>query len=232
MSADLQSTRWRVLTLLGFAELLGMSLWFSASATFQRLGTPRCDRKRVGSGSAWLRFGSGNALFDRVLPRRRLSSGDEDDRNLVPGRARLGNRGHRRSLDCRQGHTLPGASNTTRWHSAGGPDLERWRSHRRCSGGDRLSRWSLSVWIAPILLASGARCRARPRMATCNIELSRSHVRALRVLDLDSFVSGGERRGWRKNSRATIDLVARVHDNSYWRHRIGMGRIIRRQARA
>jgi MFS family permease len=32
MSADLYSTRWRVLTLLGFAELLGMSLWFSASA--------------------------------------------------------------------------------------------------------------------------------------------------------------------------------------------------------
>src|SRR2546430_17415488 len=37
MSADLQSTRWRVLTLLGFAELLGMSLWFSASAVTPQL---------------------------------------------------------------------------------------------------------------------------------------------------------------------------------------------------
>jgi len=37
MSADLQSTRWRVLTLLGIAELLGMSLWFSASAVTPQL---------------------------------------------------------------------------------------------------------------------------------------------------------------------------------------------------
>ena len=37
MSADVQSTRWRVLTLLGFAELLGMSLWFSASAVTPQL---------------------------------------------------------------------------------------------------------------------------------------------------------------------------------------------------
>jgi MFS family permease len=37
MSADLQTTRWRVLTLLGFAELLGMSLWFSASAVTPQL---------------------------------------------------------------------------------------------------------------------------------------------------------------------------------------------------
>ena len=37
MSADLYSTRWRVLTLLGFAELLGMSLWFSASAVTPQL---------------------------------------------------------------------------------------------------------------------------------------------------------------------------------------------------
>jgi MFS family permease len=37
MSADTYSTRWRVLTLLGFAELLGMSLWFSASAVTPQL---------------------------------------------------------------------------------------------------------------------------------------------------------------------------------------------------
>src|SRR5437868_14913024 len=37
MSADLHSTRWRVLTLLGFSELLGMSLWFSASAVTPQL---------------------------------------------------------------------------------------------------------------------------------------------------------------------------------------------------
>src|SRR6266576_6638594 len=37
MSADLYSTRWRVLTLLGFSELLGMSLWFSASAVTPQL---------------------------------------------------------------------------------------------------------------------------------------------------------------------------------------------------
>src|SRR6266480_4219109 len=37
MSAGLYSTRWRVLTLLGFSELLGMSLWFSASAVTPQL---------------------------------------------------------------------------------------------------------------------------------------------------------------------------------------------------
>src|ERR1700693_6521680 len=38
MSPDTYSTRWRVLALLGFAELLGMSLWFSASAVTPQLG--------------------------------------------------------------------------------------------------------------------------------------------------------------------------------------------------
>src|SRR4051812_14424318 len=37
MSADLYSTRWRVLTLLAFSELLGVSLWFSASAVTPQL---------------------------------------------------------------------------------------------------------------------------------------------------------------------------------------------------
>lgn len=37
MSTDTYSTRWRVLALLGFAELLGMSLWFSASAVTPQL---------------------------------------------------------------------------------------------------------------------------------------------------------------------------------------------------
>ncbi len=37
MAADTYSTRWRVLALLGFAELLGMSLWFSASAVTSQL---------------------------------------------------------------------------------------------------------------------------------------------------------------------------------------------------
>jgi MFS family permease len=37
MSADVYSTRWRVLTLLGIAELFGMSLWFAASAVAPQL---------------------------------------------------------------------------------------------------------------------------------------------------------------------------------------------------
>jgi MFS family permease len=37
MSDDIYSTRWRVLALLGIAELLGMSLWFSASAVSPQL---------------------------------------------------------------------------------------------------------------------------------------------------------------------------------------------------
>src|SRR6202795_5011465 len=39
MSADTYSTRWRVLALLAFAELLGMSLWFAASAVTPQLRT-------------------------------------------------------------------------------------------------------------------------------------------------------------------------------------------------
>ena len=37
MSADTYSTRWRVLALLGLSELLGMSLWFAASAVTPQL---------------------------------------------------------------------------------------------------------------------------------------------------------------------------------------------------
>jgi MFS family permease len=37
MSRDIYSTRWRVLALLGIAELLAMSLWFSASAVSPQL---------------------------------------------------------------------------------------------------------------------------------------------------------------------------------------------------
>lgn len=37
MSDDIYSTRWRVLSLLGIAELLGMSLWFAASAVSPQL---------------------------------------------------------------------------------------------------------------------------------------------------------------------------------------------------
>ncbi|MGH7485231.1 MAG: MFS transporter, partial [bacterium] len=37
MSSDTYSTRWRVLALLGIAELFGMSLWFSASAVSPQL---------------------------------------------------------------------------------------------------------------------------------------------------------------------------------------------------
>jgi MFS family permease len=37
MSADTYTTRWRVLALLGIAELLGMSLWFAASAVTPQL---------------------------------------------------------------------------------------------------------------------------------------------------------------------------------------------------
>jgi MFS family permease len=37
MATDTYSTRWRVLALLGLAELLGMSLWFSASAVTPQL---------------------------------------------------------------------------------------------------------------------------------------------------------------------------------------------------
>src|SRR3954462_6063301 len=51
MSADIQSTRWRVLALLGFAELLGMSLWFSASAVTPQL---RALWGLTTSEAAWL----------------------------------------------------------------------------------------------------------------------------------------------------------------------------------
>ncbi|MFL5525819.1 MAG: nitrate/nitrite transporter [Gemmatimonadaceae bacterium] len=51
MATDTYSTRWRVLTLLGFAELLGMSLWFSASAVTPQL---RAIWGLTTSEAAWL----------------------------------------------------------------------------------------------------------------------------------------------------------------------------------
>src|SRR5580765_4177465 len=51
MEADTYTTRWRVLALLGFAELLGMSLWFSASAVTPQL---RSIWGLTASEAAWL----------------------------------------------------------------------------------------------------------------------------------------------------------------------------------
>src|SRR5882762_4474333 len=51
MSPDTYSTRWRVLALLGFSELLGMSLWFSASAVTPQL---RSIWGLTTSEAAWL----------------------------------------------------------------------------------------------------------------------------------------------------------------------------------
>ena len=51
MSADPYPTRWRVLTLLGVAELLGMSLWFAASAVTPQL---RALWGLTTSEAAWL----------------------------------------------------------------------------------------------------------------------------------------------------------------------------------
>src|ERR1700681_4399482 len=51
MEADTYSTRWRVLALLGFSELLGMSLWFSASAVTPQL---RSIWGLTTSEAAWL----------------------------------------------------------------------------------------------------------------------------------------------------------------------------------
>jgi len=51
MEADTYTTRWRVLALLGLAELLGMSLWFSASAVTPQL---RSMWGLTTSEAAWL----------------------------------------------------------------------------------------------------------------------------------------------------------------------------------
>lgn len=51
MSADTYPTRWRVLALLGLAELLGMSLWFAASAVTPQL---RAIWGLTTSEAAWL----------------------------------------------------------------------------------------------------------------------------------------------------------------------------------
>ena len=51
MSADTYSTRWRVLALLAIAELLGMSLWFAASAVSPQL---RAIWGLTMSEAAWL----------------------------------------------------------------------------------------------------------------------------------------------------------------------------------
>ena len=82
MSADTYSTRWRVLALLGFAELLGMSLWFSASAVTPQL---RALWDLTTAEAAWLTtivqlgFVTGTALaailnLADVLPARTLFS--------------------------------------------------------------------------------------------------------------------------------------------------------------
>jgi MFS family permease len=83
MSGDTYSTRWRVLALLGFAELFGMSLWFSASAIAPQLSS---IWGLTSSETAWLTtivqlgFVSGTAVvavlnIADTIPAARLFSG-------------------------------------------------------------------------------------------------------------------------------------------------------------
>jgi MFS family permease len=83
MSADTYSTRWRVLALLAIAELLGMSLWFAASAVTPQL---RAIWGLTTSEAAWLTtivqlgFVCGTAVaallnLPDLIPARRLFSG-------------------------------------------------------------------------------------------------------------------------------------------------------------
>jgi len=82
MSADTYSTRWRVLALLAIAELLGMSLWFAASAVTPQL---RAIWGLTASEAAWLTtivqlgFVCGTAVaavlnLPDLIPARRLFS--------------------------------------------------------------------------------------------------------------------------------------------------------------
>jgi len=83
MSADTYSTRWRVLALLAIAELLGMSLWFAASAVTPQL---RSIWGLTTSEAAWLTtivqlgFVGGTAVaallnLPDLIPAGRLFSG-------------------------------------------------------------------------------------------------------------------------------------------------------------
>jgi len=83
MSADTYSTRWRVLALLAIAELLGMSLWFAASAVTPQL---RSIWGLTTSEAAWLTtivqlgFVCGTAVaavlnLPDIIPAGRLFSG-------------------------------------------------------------------------------------------------------------------------------------------------------------
>lgn len=83
MSADTYSTRWRVLALLGIAELFGMSLWFAASAVTPQL---RAIWGLTTSEAAWLTtivqlgFVCGTAIaallnLPDLIPAGRLFSG-------------------------------------------------------------------------------------------------------------------------------------------------------------
>ncbi len=83
MSADTYSTRWRVLALLAIAELLGMSLWFAASAVTPQL---RAIWGLTTSEGAWLTtivqlgFVCGTAIaallnLPDLIPAGRLFSG-------------------------------------------------------------------------------------------------------------------------------------------------------------
>ncbi|HYH44819.1 MAG TPA: MFS transporter, partial [Thermoanaerobaculia bacterium] len=82
-TADIHPARWRMLALLASAELLGMSLWFAASAVAPQLAAERgLDPARAGWITAIVQLGfvAGTAVaailnLADLIPARRLFAG-------------------------------------------------------------------------------------------------------------------------------------------------------------
>src|SRR6266513_2559232 len=164
MSADTYSTRWRVLALLGFAELLGMSLWFSASAVTPQL---RSIWGLTTAEAAWLTsvvqlgFVCGialcarPALSDGFLPSRRLPSSDEDDGHLVPSRAWPCDRRDRGRAHHWKGDPISRAGAASRGLTSGCPHVQRRSRCRGTAGRGWLPRRAISLRAPPVLVGPG-----------------------------------------------------------------------------
>ena len=141
-----------------------------------------------------------------------LSAGDEDDRHLVPRSARSRHRNRRRRAHDREGDSVPRAR-----------DSRRRGSCRLCSSHHRRALLAALLVAfgyregpypfarAAVLMESGGDVVRVRRVAAGNRRVPRPHVRAVRILDVDSGVPRGEccaSRGSARPSSGIVSLIA------------------------
>ena len=125
------------------------------------------------------------SIVDRFRLGWRVSAGHEDDLNMVSGTSRTGRRHGRRRAHRWKGWTIPHSCSARSGDGTRCAVGEYRRVHRGAACPSVLSRRTLPISAASILVGARRDRRARASVAAGDRWLLGSHVRALQRVDVD-----------------------------------------------